>query len=91
MLRHAGRGRPAGEALEAYGATHPDRVGAGDGARRSTCRDTSVIVDRIEQYRAAGIETLMLHFHPMLTGLRIFIDKVMRKLSRRPTPNRIAS
>ena len=51
----------------------------------------SALRERDEQYRAAGIETLMLHFHPMLTGLRTFIDRIMPKLSRRATPDRIAS
>jgi alkanesulfonate monooxygenase SsuD/methylene tetrahydromethanopterin reductase-like flavin-dependent oxidoreductase (luciferase family) len=42
-----------------------------------------LIVDRVYQYSAAGVELLMLHFHPMMDGLCTFIDRIPPKLSHR--------
>jgi hypothetical protein len=41
-----------------------------------------MIIDRIERYSALGIELLILHFHPMLAGMRTFIDRIMPRLPR---------
>lgn len=63
--------------LEAYGKT--DRVAAvaaralGAGLL-GTPRD---IADRIRRYEDAGVDTLMLHFQPMLEGLETFAGEVM--------------
>jgi dimethylsulfone monooxygenase len=83
------------EALEAYGATSRIALVPALALGAGLVGTPDVVVDRIEQYRAIGVETLMLHFHPMMTGLRTFIDRIMPKLSRapaiEPTAKRIAS
>jgi FMNH2-dependent dimethyl sulfone monooxygenase len=79
------------EALEAYGATSRIALVPALALGAGLVGTPDVIVDRIEQYRAAGIETMMLHFHPMMNGLRTFIDRIMPKLSRAPGQDRIAS
>jgi len=42
-----------------------------------------LVVDRNDQYSAAGVELLMLHFHPMMDGLRMFINRIPPQLSHR--------
>ncbi len=69
------------EALEAYGATSRIALVPALALGAGLVGTPEVIVERIEQYRAIGIELLMLHFHPMLAGLRTFIDRIMPKLS----------
>jgi dimethylsulfone monooxygenase len=41
------------------------------------------IADRIRRYEAAGVGTLMLHFHPMVEGMERFAREVMPLLTRR--------
>jgi FMNH2-dependent dimethyl sulfone monooxygenase len=41
-----------------------------------------VIADRIRRYEAAGVGTLMLHFHPMVEGMERFAREVMPLLTR---------
>ena len=36
-----------------------------------------MIADRIRRYEAAGVGTLMLHFHPMMEGMERFARQVM--------------
>ena len=74
------------EALEAYGATSRIALVPALALGAGLVGTPEVIVERIERYRAAGIETLMLHFHPMLSALRTFIDDIMPKLSRDSAP-----
>jgi FMNH2-dependent dimethyl sulfone monooxygenase len=35
------------------------------------------IAERIRRYEAAGVGTLMLHFHPMMAGMERFAQQVM--------------
>jgi FMNH2-dependent dimethyl sulfone monooxygenase len=42
-----------------------------------------MIADRILRYEAAGVGTLMLHFHPMMDGMEKFARQVMPLLARR--------
>jgi FMNH2-dependent dimethyl sulfone monooxygenase len=42
-----------------------------------------LIVDRNDQYSAAGVQLLMLRFHPMMNGLRTFIDRILPEISQR--------
>jgi FMNH2-dependent dimethyl sulfone monooxygenase len=83
------------EALEAYGATNRIAMVAARALGAGLVGTPEVILDRIEQYRAAGVELLMLHFHPMMAGMRTFIDRIMPKLPRTAHPEtparRIAS
>jgi FMNH2-dependent dimethyl sulfone monooxygenase len=83
------------EALEAYGATNRIALVPALALGAGLVGTPDLIIDRIEQYRALGIELLMLHFHPMLAGLRTFIDRIMPKLPRAtsldPVASRIAS
>ena len=36
-----------------------------------------MIADRIRRYEAAGVGTLMLHFHPMIEGMERFAREIM--------------
>jgi dimethylsulfone monooxygenase len=42
-----------------------------------------VIADRILRYEAAGVDTLMLHFHPMMEGMENFARQVIPLLARK--------
>ena len=42
-----------------------------------------MIADRILRYAAAGVGTLMLHFHPMMDGMEKFARQVMPLLTRK--------
>ena len=42
-----------------------------------------MIADRIRRYEAAGVGTLMLHFHPMVEGMERFAHQVMPLLARK--------
>jgi FMNH2-dependent dimethyl sulfone monooxygenase len=78
------------DALEAYGNTPGvERVPAlALGAGLVGTPD--LILNRIEQYRAAGVELLMLHFHPMMAGMRNFIERIMPKLPHTARPESLA-
>jgi dimethylsulfone monooxygenase len=41
-----------------------------------------MIADRILRYQAAGVGTLMLHFHPMMEGMEKFARQIMPLLTR---------
>ena len=41
-----------------------------------------VIADRIRRYEAAGVDTLMLHFHPMMEGMERFAREVIPLVAR---------
>jgi FMNH2-dependent dimethyl sulfone monooxygenase len=70
------------DALEAYGATNRLALVPALALGAGLVGTPEVIVERIEQYRAAGVELLMLHFHPMMQGLRTFIDRIMPRVPR---------
>ena len=42
-----------------------------------------VIVDRIRRYEAAGVQTMMLQFHPMIEGMETFARKILPLLDER--------
>jgi dimethylsulfone monooxygenase len=69
------------EALEAYGATNRIALVPALALGAGLVGTPGLIIDRIRQYEALGIELLMLHFHPMMDGLHTFIDRIMPKLS----------
>jgi dimethylsulfone monooxygenase len=77
------------DALEAYGATNRLALVPALALGAGLVGTPEMIVDRIEQYQDAGVELLMLHFHPMMAGLRTFIDRIMPKLSREAAQPRV--
>jgi FMNH2-dependent dimethyl sulfone monooxygenase len=79
------------DALEAYGATSRIALVPALALGAGLVGTPDLIVDRIEQYRTLGVDLLMLHFHPMVAGLRSFIDRVMPKLPRDTTLDPFAS
>ena len=74
------------DALEAYGATNRIARVPALALGAGLVGTPDLIVERIEQYRAAGVELLMLHFHPMMQGMRNFIDRIMPKLPHAAKP-----
>lgn len=42
----------------------------------------ALIAERLKAYEAAGVDTLMLHFHPMMEGLETFAQQVMPRLAK---------
>jgi FMNH2-dependent dimethyl sulfone monooxygenase len=44
------------------------------------------IAERIRRYEDMGVETFMLHFHPMLAGLETFATEVMPRLKQADQP-----
>lgn len=42
----------------------------------------ALIAERLRAYEAAGVDTLMLHFHPMLEGIETFAQQIMPQLAR---------
>lgn len=68
------------DALEAYGATSRIALVPALALGAGLVGTPEMIADRIHRYRDLGIELLMLHFHPMMDGLRTFIERVMPKL-----------
>ena len=73
--------------FEAYGnlARYNRSAMAGLGACLVGTRD--MIIERIKAYEAAGIDMLLLHFHPMIEGLEQFAEEILpfvRPLERTP-------
>jgi dimethylsulfone monooxygenase len=73
--------------FEAYGnlARYNRSAMAGLGACLVGTRD--MIIERIKAYEAAGVEMLLLHFHPMIEGLEQFAEEILpfvRPLERTP-------
>ena len=54
---------------------------AGLGACLVGTRD--MIVERIKAYEQAGVDMLLLHFHPMIEGFDQFVEEIM-PLVRQP-------
>ncbi len=44
---------------------------------------SELIAERIRRYEAAGVGTVMLHFHPMVEGMERFAREVMPRLTRK--------
>ncbi len=78
------------DALEAYGATNRIALVPALALGAGLVGTPDLIIDRIHQYDALGIDLLMLHFHPMMDGLHTFIDRIMPKLSLTTEPHPIA-
>jgi FMNH2-dependent dimethyl sulfone monooxygenase len=78
--------------FEAYGnlARYNRSAMAGLGACLVGTRD--MIIERINAYEAAGVDMLLLHFHPMIEGLEQFAAEILPFVSPRDqTPARAAA
>jgi len=71
--------------LEEHGKTISNRVAfiAAKALGPGLVGTPESIADRIRRYEAAGVGTLMLHFHPMMEGLERFAREVMPRLTRK--------
>jgi pimeloyl-ACP methyl ester carboxylesterase len=68
--------------LEEHGKTNRIAVIAARALGPGLVGTPEVIADRIGRYEAAGVGTLMLHFHPMVEGIERFAHEVMPLLTR---------
>lgn len=65
------------DALEEYGKTDRLAAVAAKALGPGLVGTPEVIAERIRRYEAAGVDCLMLHFHPMRQGLETFAERVM--------------
>jgi FMNH2-dependent dimethyl sulfone monooxygenase len=63
--------------LEEYGKTDRIAAVAAKALGPGLVGTPEVIAERIDRYRQAGVECLLLHFHPMIEGLASFGEQVM--------------
>ena len=66
-----------GLALEAYGKENRLAFIAAKGLGAGLVGSPELIAERLQRYEALGVDTLMLHFHPMIEGLDVFGREVM--------------
>ena len=66
-----------GQALEAFGKENRLAFIAAKGLGAGLVGAPALIAERLMRYEALGIDTLMLHFHPMIDGLDVFAREVM--------------
>ena len=71
--------------LEEHGKTISNRVAfiAAKALGPGLVGTPELIADRIRRYEAAGVGTLMMHFHPMMEGMERFARQVMPLLNRK--------
>ena len=71
--------------LEEHGKTIANRVAfiAAKALGPGLVGTPEQIADRIRRYEAAGVGTLMMHFHPMMEGMERFAGRVMPLLGRK--------
>jgi FMNH2-dependent dimethyl sulfone monooxygenase len=71
--------------LEEHGKTIANRVAfiAAKALGPGLVGTPEQIADRIRRYEAAGVGTLMMHFHPMVEGMERFAREVMSLLNRK--------
>ncbi len=81
--------RASADAFEAYGnlARYNRSASAGLGACLVGTRD--MIIERIDAYRRAGVELLLLQFHPMIEGLEQFVADILPQVTRSQPLRRI--
>jgi FMNH2-dependent dimethyl sulfone monooxygenase len=65
------------DALEDYGRRDRVAAVAAKALGPGLVGTPEIIADRIRRYEAAGVDCLMLHFHPMMQGLETFAERVM--------------
>jgi FMNH2-dependent dimethyl sulfone monooxygenase len=70
------------EQLEEHGKTNRIAFIAAKALGPGLVGTPETIADRILRYEAAGVDTLMLHFHPMMEGMENFARQVMPLLTR---------
>jgi len=79
-------------ALEEYGKKDPVSAVAARALGAGLVGTPHRIAERIRRYESMGVETLMLHFHPMLAGLETFATEVLPLLTRTdPSPHPMPS
>lgn len=73
--------------LEDHGKTASNRVAfiAAKALGPGLVGTPEQIADRIRRYEAAGVGTLMMHFHPMMEGMERFARQIMPLLARKAT------
>ncbi len=70
------------DALEEYGSRDPVSKIAAKALGPGLVGPPELIAERLRRYEAAGVECVMLHFHPMMEGLDRFAAEVMPRLAR---------
>lgn len=70
------------EELEAHGKTNRIAFIAARALGPGLVGTPEIIADRISRYAAAGVDTLMLHFHPMMEQMERFAGEVMPLLQK---------
>ena len=73
-------------ALEEYGKKDPVSAVAARALGAGLVGTPRRIAERIRRYEDMGVETFMLHFHPMLAGLETFATEVMPLLKHAGQP-----
>lgn len=43
-----------------------------------------LVADRLRAYEDAGVDTIMVHFHPMMDGLENFAQEIMPRMAKQP-------
>ncbi len=83
--------RASAEAFEAHGnlARYNRSAAAGLGAGLVGTRD--VIIERVKAYEAAGVDMLLLHFHPMIEGFERFVAEILPHVQTKAAPQPIAA
>jgi FMNH2-dependent dimethyl sulfone monooxygenase len=71
------------EQLEAHGRTNRVAYVAAIALGAGLVGTPEMIAERIRRYEAAGVGTMMLHFHPMMDGMERFARQVMPLLARK--------
>jgi FMNH2-dependent dimethyl sulfone monooxygenase len=69
--------------LEAHGKTNRIAWIASKALGTGFVGTPDTIVDRIQRFAAAGVETMMLQFHPMIEGMETFAREIMPLLDKK--------
>lgn len=69
------------EELETYGKTDRISAVAAKALGAGLVGTAQTIANRIRRYEEIGVDCLLMHFHPMMTGLETFAEQVLPLLS----------
>jgi alkanesulfonate monooxygenase SsuD/methylene tetrahydromethanopterin reductase-like flavin-dependent oxidoreductase (luciferase family) len=69
--------------LEAHGKTSRIAFVAAKALGTGFVGTPETIVERIHRFEAAGVQTMMLQFHPMMEGMETFAREVLPLLDKR--------
>jgi FMNH2-dependent dimethyl sulfone monooxygenase len=70
-------------ALEAHGKTNRIALISSKALGVGLVGTPDMIADRIHRYAAAGVQTMLLQFHPMIEGMETFAREIMPLLDKR--------